>query len=170
MGARCLSSKIWLAAGPRPVMDCGIICKPQRLLRILNSHRSLPMTIHKEVTVGIGGAAGDGLDKSGDTIAKTCSRLGLYLCAYNSYQSVIRGGHIWLRVRIGEQKVYSHGDELNLLIALNQDSIERHAREVASGGAIIYNSDKLKCDPALVGDHVLPVPLPIAELTQPFGR
>jgi 2-oxoglutarate ferredoxin oxidoreductase subunit alpha len=128
------------------------------------------MTTRKEVTVGIGGAAGDGLDKTGDTIAKTCSRLGLYLCAYNSYQSVIRGGHIWLRVRIAEEKVYSHGDHLNLLIALNQDSIERHAREVNSGGAIIYNSDKLKCDPVLVPEGVMTVPLPIAELTKPFGR
>jgi 2-oxoglutarate ferredoxin oxidoreductase subunit alpha len=128
------------------------------------------MTNRREVTVGIGGAAGDGMDKTGDTIAKTCSRLGLYLCAYNSYQSIIRGGHIWLRVRISEQKVYSHGDHLNVLIALNQDAIERHAREVAAGGAIIYNSDKLKCDPVLVGENVLPVPLPVAELTKPFGR
>jgi len=63
------------------------------------------MNKHREVTVGIGGAAGDGLDKTGDTIAKTCSRLGLHLYAYNSYQSVIRGGHIWLRVRISERKV-----------------------------------------------------------------
>jgi 2-oxoglutarate ferredoxin oxidoreductase subunit alpha len=128
------------------------------------------MTTRKEITIGIGGAAGDGLDKTGDTIAKTCSRLGLYLSAYNSYQSVIRGGHIWLRVRISEQKVYSHGDHLNLLIALNQDTLERHAREVASGGAIIYNSDKLRCPTALVGDHVLTVPLPVAELTKAFGK
>src|SRR5262245_44998062 len=90
------------------------------------------MNQRKEVTIGIGGAAGDGLDKTGDTLAKTCSRLGLYLCAYNSYQSVIRGGHIWLRVRASERKVYTHGDHLNVLIALNQDSIERHAREVES--------------------------------------
>ncbi len=128
------------------------------------------MINRREVTVGIGGAAGDGMDKTGDTLAKTCSRLGLYLYAYNSYQSVIRGGHIWLRVRIAEDKVYSHGDHLNVLIALNQDAIERHAREVASGGAIIYNSDKLKVDPVLVGDNVLTVPLPVAELTKPFGR
>ncbi|HXG64954.1 MAG TPA: 2-oxoacid:acceptor oxidoreductase subunit alpha, partial [Blastocatellia bacterium] len=128
------------------------------------------MSNRREVTVGIGGAAGDGLDKTGDTLAKTCSRLGLYLCAYNSYQSVIRGGHIWLRVRIAEQKVYSHGDRLNVLIALNQDSIERHAREVAAGGAIIFNADKLKCDAALTPDNVLPAPLPVAELTKPFGR
>ena len=128
------------------------------------------MNKHREVTVGIGGAAGDGLDKTGDTIAKTCSRLGLHLYAYNSYQSVIRGGHIWLRVRISERKVQSHGDDLHLLIALNQDTIERHAREVVSGGAIVYNADKLKCDTVLVGENVLAVPLPVAELTKPFGR
>ncbi len=124
----------------------------------------------RDVIVGIGGAAGDGLDKSGDTIAKTCSRLGLYVTAYNSYQSVIRGGHIWLRVRIAEKKVSSHGDHLNVLIALNQDAIERHAREVEPGGAIIYNADKLTCDSTLIGSQVLLVPLPIKELTKSFGR
>jgi len=128
------------------------------------------MTNRREVTVGIGGAAGDGLDKTGDTIAKTCSRLGLHLCAYNSYQSVIRGGHIWLRVRVAEEKVYTHGDHLNVLIALNQDTIERHAREVNPGGAIIYNSDKLKVAPALVGDNVLTAPMPVAELLKQFGK
>jgi 2-oxoglutarate ferredoxin oxidoreductase subunit alpha len=124
----------------------------------------------KDLTVGVGGAAGDGLDKTGDTIAKTCSRLGLYVCAYNSYQSVIRGGHIWLRVRIAEQKIHSHGDRLNVLIALNQDTIERHAREVSPGGAIIYNADKLTCDTALFDDRVMPVAMPVAELAKPFGR
>jgi 2-oxoglutarate ferredoxin oxidoreductase subunit alpha len=124
----------------------------------------------RDVIVGIGGAAGDGLDKSGDTIAKTCSRLGLYVTAYNSYQSVIRGGHIWLRVRIAEKKVSSHGDHLNVLIALNQDAIERHAREVEPGGAVIYNGDKLTCDSTLMSSQVLPVPLPIKELTKSFGR
>lgn len=128
------------------------------------------MNRRKEVTIGVGGAAGDGLDKTGDTIAKTCSRLGLHLCAYNSYQSVIRGGHIWLRVRAGERKVYTHGDHLNLLIALNQDSIERHAREVNEGGAIIYNSDKLKIAPGLAGDNVLTAPMPVAELLKPLGK
>ena len=124
----------------------------------------------RQITVGIGGAAGDGLDKTGDTLAKTASRLGLYVYAYNSYQSVIRGGHIWLRVRIGEQKLGSHGDSLNVVIALNQDSVERHAPEVQPGGAVIYNSDKLKLDAGLLADNVLPVPLPINTLTKPFGK
>src|SRR5262249_11980877 len=128
------------------------------------------MTNRREVGIGIGGAAGDGLDKSGDTLAKTVSRLGLYVCAYNSYQSVIRGGHIWLRVRVGEKKGDSPRDGLEGVLALNQDSIERHAREVNAGGAVIYNSDKFKLDPTLLGDNVLPAPIPMATLTKPFGK
>ena len=44
-------------------------------------------TLAKDVTIGIGGAAGDGLDKTGDTLARTAGRLGLYVYAYNAYQS-----------------------------------------------------------------------------------
>lgn len=124
----------------------------------------------QEFTIGIGGAAGDGLDKSGDTLAKSVSRLGLYVCAYNSYQSVIRGGHIWLRVRLGENKVYSHGDHLNLLIALNQDAVERHAREIEPGGAVLYNSDRFTCDASLLRDGVAPLPIPVKEITKDLGR
>src|ERR1700719_2670489 len=122
----------------------------------------------KEVTIGIGGAAGDGIDKSSETLAKSCARSGLYAYGFNSYQSVIRGGHIWLKLRIGQEKVKTQGDHLHALIALNQDSIERHAPEVETGGAILFNSDKLRLN-IPVRDNVLSVPLPIAQLTKPFG-
>jgi 2-oxoglutarate ferredoxin oxidoreductase subunit alpha len=121
-----------------------------------------------DVVVGIGGAAGDGIDKSGETVAKTASRSGLHAYGFNSYQSVIRGGHIWLRLRMGQEKVHSHGDHTHALIALNQDSIERHAPEIESGGAILFNADKLRIN-IPVRDNVLTVPLPIAELTKPLG-
>src|SRR5213593_3334030 len=123
-----------------------------------------------EITVGIGGAAGDGMDKTGDALAKTCARVGLHLFAYNSYQSVIRGGHIWLRVRIGQEKVRSHGDTLHAVIALNQDAVERHAPEVCPGGVVIFNADKFHCDIALLPDNVVTVPLPVSSLTKTFGK
>ena len=121
-----------------------------------------------DVTIGIGGAAGDGIDKSSETLAKTAARSGLYAYGFNSYQSVIRGGHIWLRLRLAENKVCSQGDHLNALIALNQDSIERHAPEVESGGAILFNADKLKVN-LPIRDNVLTVPLPVAQLLKPFA-
>ncbi|MFQ5845025.1 MAG: 2-oxoacid:acceptor oxidoreductase subunit alpha [Planctomycetota bacterium] len=124
----------------------------------------------KEITVGIAGAAGDGLDRSGDTLARTAARLGLHVFTYNSYQSLIRGGHTWLRLRISEEKVDNHGDHLTVLIALNQDSIERHAREVESGGAILFNDAKLDCDPSLLSDGIAVVPFSLPELTKDLGR
>jgi 2-oxoglutarate ferredoxin oxidoreductase subunit alpha len=123
-----------------------------------------------EISVGIAGAAGDGLDRSGDTLARTAARLGLHVHTYNSYQSLIRGGHTWLRLRLSEEQVFSHGDHLNVLIALNQDSIERHAPEVEPGGAVLFNSAKLSCDPALVREGVRLVPIPVPELTKDLGR
>jgi 2-oxoglutarate ferredoxin oxidoreductase subunit alpha len=124
----------------------------------------------ESVIVGMAGMAGDGLDKTGDTLARTASRLGLHVYAYNSYQSLIRGGHTWLRIRLSEEKPTSHGDDLHALIALNQDSIERHAPEVRPGGAIFFNQAKLRCDTELLQDGVRCFGLPVPALIKPFGR
>src|SRR5258705_9691035 len=123
-----------------------------------------------EITVGIAGAAGDGLDRTGDTLARTAARLGLHVYTYNSYQSLIRGGHTWLRLRLSEEKVDNHGDHLGVLVALNQDGIERHAREVEAGGAIIFNGARFHCDPPLVPKGVTLVPLPVPDLTAKLGK
>lgn len=123
-----------------------------------------------EVIIGIGGAAGDGLDKSGDTLARTAGRLGLHVFAYNSYQSIVRGGHIWLTVRISEKKVRTQGNCINALIALNQDTIERHAHEVEPGGAIVFNSDKLKAFPQLIQQGIQVLGIPISEVTAPVVK
>src|SRR5262245_44525684 len=123
-----------------------------------------------EITVGIAGAAGDGLDRTGDTLARTAARLGLHLFTYNSYQSLIRGGHTWLRLRLSEEKVDNHGDRLSVLVSLNQDGIERHAREVDPGGAILFNSSRFDCHPSLVPKGVSLIPLPVPEITNQLGK
>ncbi|HEY6546357.1 MAG TPA: 2-oxoacid:acceptor oxidoreductase subunit alpha [Vicinamibacteria bacterium] len=123
-----------------------------------------------EITVGIAGAAGDGLDRTGDTLARTAARLGLHLYTYNSYQSLIRGGHTWLRLRLSEAKVDNHGDHLNVLLALGEDGYERHAREVEPGGAIVFNRARFDADPSLAPKGVTLLPLPVPELIAPLGK
>ena len=71
-------------------------------------------------TIGIGGAAGQGVATPGDIFAKIFSRRGLHLNAYNAYQSIIRGGHTFLTIRTGPEKVTNMGDRLDLLIPLNR--------------------------------------------------
>ena len=63
-----------------------------------------------EVIVGIGGAAGDGTASAGSTLVLSLGRQGVASYSYNSYQSVIRGGHSWLRMRFSGKKPLTHGD------------------------------------------------------------
>ena len=93
--------------------------------------------------IGIGGAAGQGIATPGDIFAKIFSRRGLHLNAYNAYQSIIRGGHTFLTIRTGVDEVASLGDGIDLLIPLNQDTMDRHLRLLTAGGACIYNSDTI---------------------------
>ncbi len=102
------------------------------------------MSSKTEVIIRIAGSAGDGVASVGDILSKLASRSGLGVCAYNSYQSVIRGGFVWLQVRISNQKVFNHGDNPHILIPLNQSEYERHKDSVLPGGYIVYNEDKVK--------------------------
>jgi 2-oxoglutarate ferredoxin oxidoreductase subunit alpha len=111
----------------------------------------------------IGGAAGQGIATPGNILARMLVRRGLHLNAYNAYQSIIRGGHILLTVRVKTEPVDTHGDRLDLLVCLNQDTMTRHARHLGEGGRVIYNSDDVK--PEGVGRGVQVCGLPIAELT-----
>src|SRR5437588_12887237 len=117
----------------------------------------------KTFAVGIGGAAGQGVATPGDIFAKIFSRRGLHLNAYNAYQSIIRGGHTFLTVRTGPERVTSFGDRIDLMIPLNQDTMDRHLHLLTRGSAVIYNGDNIK--PGIVPEGVRLCPLPVGELS-----
>ena len=112
--------------------------------------------------IGIGGAAGQGVATPGDIFAKIFSRRGLHLNAYNAYQSIIRGGHTFLTIRTGPEKVTNMGDRIDLLIPLNQDAMNRHLGLLTEGAACIYNADTIK--PGTAADGVQLCPLPVSKL------
>src|SRR5713226_2209917 len=113
--------------------------------------------------IGIGGAAGQGVATPGDIFAKIFSRRGLNLNAYNAYQSIIRGGHTFLTIRTGPEKINSFGDNIDLMIPLNQDTMDRHLHLLGPGAAVVYNGDSIK--PGTARDAVRLCPLPVSQLT-----
>jgi 2-oxoglutarate ferredoxin oxidoreductase subunit alpha len=120
-----------------------------------------------DVIVGIGGAAGDGVASAGNTLALSVARQGQAVYAYNSYQSVIRGGHSWLRLRISPKKPVNHGDQVAALIALNQDTLDRHLQELTAGGVALYNGAKVQ--PSYEPPRGVQVcALPVPELTPAY--
>lgn len=125
-----------------------------------------------KATVWICGAAGDGVASTGDILAKTCTRSGLHYFAQSSYQSVIRGGHVVFQFQTGSSPVHSHGDNYDLLLALNQDSVDYHLKSVnpLPGRGIVFNTDKVKLDSSLLPAGVQAYGLPVGDLTAEFGR
>src|SRR5262245_46364589 len=97
-----------------------------------------------DLSIAIGGAAGQGIATPGDILARIFVRRGLHLNAYNAYQSIVRGGHIFLTLRTSDEPVPSFGDKLDVMIPLNQDTMDRHLKLLKAGATVLYNGDKIK--------------------------
>ena len=110
-----------------------------------------------DFVIAVGGAPGQGIDTVGKSMSQICARHGLHVFTYSAYQSLIRGGHTFLTVRISSEPVANHGDKIDLIIALDRNSLETHLPHVAPGGAIIYNSDDVKAVPERDGIQLCPI-------------
>src|SRR5499426_3660837 len=115
-----------------------------------------------DLAIGIGGAAGQGIATPGDILARIFVRRGLHVNAYNAYQSIIRGGHIFLTLRTSDLPVLSQGDKIDVLMPLNQDTMNRHLRLMRRGSAVLFNSDTIK--PGVVPDGVQLCPFSVKAL------
>ena len=102
------------------------------------------MVNKNNVIVRIAGAAGDGIQSTGELLGKTCSRMGLHVLAYNSFQSAIRGGHVWLQMAIGREKQDDHGEKPEVVLLFNKTSPQVHVPDVKSGGTVFYNAGTIK--------------------------
>lgn len=123
--------------------------------------------MRQSFAVAIGGAAGQGVATPGDIFAKIFSRRGLHLNAYNAYQSIIRGGHTFLTVRTGPDPITNMGDRLDLLIPLNQDTMDRHLGLLGSGAACLYNADSIHPGTPAEGVQLCPIPVSkLADITK----
>src|SRR5919109_839079 len=109
-----------------------------------------------DLAIGIGGAAGQGIATPGDILARILVRRGLHLKTYNAYQSIVRGGHIFLTIRTSDQPVLSTGDKLDLMITLNQDTMDRHLELMGPGSVVLFNADKIKPGTPQAGVQLCP--------------
>ena len=139
-----------------------MLCKIERPLRL--KERTINLSMDKTFAIGIGGAAGQGVATPGDIFAKIFTRRGLHINAYNAYQSIIRGGHTFLTIRAGIEEVTCFGDRIDLLIPLNQDSMDRHLALMKQGSAVLYNGDMIK--PGTRDETVQLCPLPVLQLSK----
>jgi 2-oxoglutarate/2-oxoacid ferredoxin oxidoreductase subunit alpha len=126
--------------------------------------------LRNDFSVRIGGAAGDGVSSTGEILARTLSRMGLHCYGLNSYQSAIRGGHVWFQVRGSGEKLASQGDHVDVIIALNSETAEVHLPFLSTGGVIIYDKDKVKFSQNLVPQNAKALPMPLADISRKYDK
>lgn len=98
----------------------------------------------KGFSILIGGAAGEGTRMSGQLIGKLLNQYGWRIFIYEDYQSLITGGHNFSIIRASPERISASTKEIDYLIALNQDTFQRHRGRLKEGGVVIYNSDQIK--------------------------
>jgi 2-oxoglutarate ferredoxin oxidoreductase subunit alpha len=94
-------------------------------------------------SVLIGGKAGDGIAEAGGMIGHLLNRLGYRLYEHVDSPSLIRGGHNVVIVRAHRQRVRAHRDHVNVLIALDRETIRRHAWRLKDEPVVIYDSEAI---------------------------
>jgi 2-oxoglutarate ferredoxin oxidoreductase subunit alpha len=97
-----------------------------------------------EVSVLVGGKAGDGINSAGAMVAQLLNHLGYRIYLYFDYPSLIRGGHNFAIVRGRETATGTCGTTVDFVLALNQETVERHRGAWKTDTAIIFNRDLVK--------------------------
>ena len=103
----------------------------------------------KDFTILVGGQAGQGSRKAGLVIAKILNSLGYRIFIYDDYQSLIRGGHSFSKIRVSDKKVEGQSEQVDYIIALDQLTIDKHLKDLKESGVVIFNSDKVVFDKGL---------------------
>ena len=92
----------------------------------------------------VGGEAGQGVQSVGFLLAKVFARGGYHVFADQDYESRIRGGHNFFRIRVRDGRVGAIVEPVDMLIALNRESIDLHHKELIAGGIVIFDGEKVK--------------------------
>ncbi|MCK5539589.1 MAG: 2-oxoacid:acceptor oxidoreductase subunit alpha [Deltaproteobacteria bacterium] len=89
----------------------------------------------------IAGAAGQGVDSAVTLIGKILLRTGFHLFISADYQSRVRGGHNFMRIRFGDQPLTATVSSIDYLLALNEESLERHLPGLKNDGVAFAMAD-----------------------------
>lgn len=115
----------------------------------------------------IGGQQGEGVESTDRIFSTALNRLGYYLYGYRHFSSRIKGGHTNNKIRISTQPIRSIADDLDILVAFDQESIDLNAHELRAGGVVVADA---KFNPVVPeGADIRLFPVPITAIAEELG-
>lgn len=113
-----------------------------------------------DINIMIGGEAGQGVQSVGLILSKAFTRGAYHIFADQDYESRIRGGRSFCRVRVRESQVSAISERVHLLISLNKETAALHIGEVSGDGLVLMDGE---ASPTMDGRSF---PVPTAKLAE----
>jgi len=88
----------------------------------------------------VGGQQGEGIESTGEIFCVALNRLGYYLYGYRHFSSRIKGGHTNNKIRVSTEQTRSVSDDLDILVAFDQETIDVNYKELHDNGIIIADT------------------------------
>ncbi|OZT78327.1 2-oxoacid:acceptor oxidoreductase subunit alpha [Salinicoccus roseus] len=96
--------------------------------------------MNEQLSWKVGGQQGEGIESTGEIFSTTLNRMGYHLYSYRHFSSRIKGGHTNNNVRISTKEVRAVSDNINILVAFDQQTIDLNSHELVEGGIILADS------------------------------
>ena len=115
----------------------------------------------------VGGQQGEGIESTGEIFSIALNRLGYYLYGYRHFSSRIKGGHTNNKIRVSTKEIRSIADDLDVLVAFDQETIDVNYKELHSNGMILADA---KFGPVAPPDADAPLyAVPFTEIASELG-
>src|SRR5919202_1611118 len=88
--------------------------------------------------------AGEGVRSPGHLLVQAAPGAGFRVPPDFSPPAEIKGGYSLFQLRIGSQQFYSRGDQVDVLLCMNQEAYDLSIEDLAEGGLLIYDPGELK--------------------------
>ncbi|MGV3042790.1 2-oxoacid:acceptor oxidoreductase subunit alpha [Staphylococcus rostri] len=93
-----------------------------------------------QISWKVGGQQGEGIESTGEIFATAMNRKGYYLYGYRHFSSRIKGGHTNNKIRVSTTPVHAISDDLDILVAFDQETIALNHHEMREDSVILADS------------------------------
>ena len=133
---------------------------------------TLPKT--NDFVVKFANVNGSGSASANNMFAKAIFRMGIPVSPHNIFPSNIQGLPTWYEVRVSDKNYLGRREGIDLMVAMNEQTIQSDINSVIPGGFVLYDSSKPLSEGLIREDiHYLPIPLKdicLAEFEKPSQR
>ena len=111
----------------------------------------------------IGGAAGQGIDTTAAILEKLLKRAGYQVFTIRDFMSRVRGGPNFSMIRFGTEPIHSHSDQLDGIVALDDETVVQHRAQLKKDGFIL-------CDTKIIADDPRVMKFDMEEMAKALGN